>query len=65
MPSIEWAEVDLRVLDENRLSINASGKVQDRIWAIKAVDYKAAFTAISDQTLCTVAAIADAGDLGG
>lgn len=63
-PSTPWHELELRVLDGKKMSVNASGRVQDRIWAMRAIDYKVAFTTTAGQVLCTVAAIADAGDLG-
>jgi NTP pyrophosphatase (non-canonical NTP hydrolase) len=59
-----WNRLELLLLDGNRVSVTAFGEVQERIWAIRAVDYKAAFTVMAGQTLCTIAAIADAGDLG-
>lgn len=57
-------ELELRILHGNKMSVNASGRVQDRIWVTRVVDYKVAFTTAADQVLCTVAAIADPGDLG-
>jgi len=44
--------------------VNAFREVQERIWTIRAVDYKVAFTISAGQVLCTIAAIADTGDLG-
>lgn len=62
--STPWCELELRIFDLNRMSVNASGEVQNRIWAMRAVEHKVAFTAAVGQVFCTVAVIADAGDLG-
>ena len=62
--STPWDELELRIFDRNRMSVNSSGQVQNRIWAMRAVEYKVAFTAAAGHVFCTVAAIADAGDLG-
>lgn len=59
-----WDHLDIRILDGNKVSVIASGEVQEQIWAMRAVDYKAAFTVSRGQMLCTIAAIADASDLG-
>jgi NTP pyrophosphatase (non-canonical NTP hydrolase) len=61
--SIPWHEVELRIFGRNRMSVDASGEVQNRIWSMRAVEYKVAFTAAAGQVFCTVAVIADADDL--
>lgn len=58
-----WHQLEIKLADGNKVSVNASGAVQEKIWSIGAVDFKAAFTMVSSQTLCTIATIADAGSL--
>jgi len=54
-----WDELQLRLLNRAKVSMKASGAVQERIWDIQAVDYKVAFTTVADQILCTIAVIAE------
>lgn len=56
-----WHQFSVALLDGDRISVAAMDEVQDRIWAIGAVDYKVAFTTTGGRTLCTVLAIADSG----
>lgn len=57
--SAPWHEFSVVLLDGDRISVVAANDVQDRIWALGAVDYKVAFTTAGGQTVCTIAAIAD------
>jgi NTP pyrophosphatase (non-canonical NTP hydrolase) len=50
-------------LDGSSVSLRASAKVLERIWKLKAVDYKVAFTTVSGCTVCTASAIADVRDI--
>ncbi|MFN4281420.1 MAG: MazG nucleotide pyrophosphohydrolase domain-containing protein [Alphaproteobacteria bacterium] len=62
-PVSMWLQVDIRVVDGNKISVSARGDVQERIWSMQVVDYKAAFVNMTDNVLCTIAAIADVEDL--
>lgn len=64
-PMTPWDSFSVTVLDGGRMSVDVMDEVQDRAWALGAVDYKVAFTTAGGQTLCTVAAIADSGDIAG
>jgi len=58
-----WNQLQIWLQDEGRVCVKLTGEVQTQAWSILALDYKAAFTASSDQIFCTAAAIADPADL--
>lgn len=58
-----WNEIEIRLQEGSRVSVKLFGKVQDRAWTVRAVDYKIALTKVSGTIFCTAAAIADVGDL--
>lgn len=59
LPTTLLDQLRLEVIDGNKLSVSASGDVQKRVWALRAVDFKVAFATAGGAVVATVAAIAD------
>ena len=58
-----WKEIEVRLDVDNAIYVKAVKSVQQRAWALRAIDYKAAFTRSGDQVICTATAIADVIDI--
>jgi hypothetical protein len=56
-------EIELRLEVGNRVYVKAMKSVQQRAWALRAIDYKVALNRGSSEVICTVTAIADVGDI--
>jgi hypothetical protein len=57
-----WDQLEIDLLAGNRISVKASGRAQERIWAMGAIDFKVAFAVAEGQgVLCSAMAIADLG----
>jgi hypothetical protein len=57
------SQLEVRIENRNRVYVKAMKDVQDRIWSLRATDYKVAFTTSSEQIICTATAIADMRDV--
>jgi NTP pyrophosphatase (non-canonical NTP hydrolase)/phosphopantetheinyl transferase (holo-ACP synthase) len=57
-----WNELELQVVDNSQISVRATGAVQQRIWELRAVDFKVAFATAGGAIVATVVAIADVTD---
>jgi hypothetical protein len=58
-----WPQLQVRLDTENLVYVKATNEVQDRVWSLHAIDYKAAFTGSSGQIICTATATADIRDV--
>jgi len=58
-------EIELRLDVGNRVYVKTIKSVQQREWALRAIDYKIAFSPGSSEVICTATAIADVGDISG
>ena len=58
-----FAQIEVRLDDVNTLYVKAKEKALERAWALRAVDYKAAFIESAGSVLCTATAIADVADV--
>ncbi len=56
-------QMNIWLHERNRVYVTAMKEVQQRAWALRALDYKVAFTRLSDQVICTATAIADVSDV--
>jgi hypothetical protein len=58
-----WAEIEVRLDVGNRVYVKTFKSVQQRAWALRAVDYKVAFGRGSSEVICTATSIADVADV--
>lgn len=58
-----WSQIEVRLDAMNTLYVKVREKALDRAWALRAVDYKAAFIESAGSVLCTATAIADVADV--
>jgi NTP pyrophosphatase (non-canonical NTP hydrolase) len=58
-----WMEIEVRLDVGNRVYVKAMKSARQRAWALRAIDYKVAFTRSSTDVICTATAIADVGDV--
>ncbi len=58
-----WSQIEVRLDAMNTLYVKAREKALDRAWALRAIDYKAAFIESAGSVLCTATAIADVADV--
>lgn len=58
-----WPQIEVRLDDMNTLYVKAKNDALERAWALRAVDYKAAFIESAGSVLCTATAIADVRDV--
>jgi NTP pyrophosphatase (non-canonical NTP hydrolase) len=56
-------ELELRLDPGGRVFVRAVGSVQQRIWVVRAADYKLAFATSPSQIICTATAVADVRDI--
>jgi NTP pyrophosphatase (non-canonical NTP hydrolase) len=62
LPLTAWDQLDIDLLPGNQISVKASGHAQDRIWAMRVIDFKVAFAVAREQSmLCSAMAITDLG----
>jgi hypothetical protein len=57
------ADIELRLDAGNRVYVKTVRSVQQHVWALRAIDYKVAFSRNSSEIICTATAIADVGDI--
>jgi NTP pyrophosphatase (non-canonical NTP hydrolase) len=58
-----WPQIEVRLDNLNTPFVKTKDKALDRAWALRAVDYKAAFIESAGSVLCTATAIADVADV--
>lgn len=59
-PTTLASQVDVRLLDDNQISVIATDQVQDRIWELGAVDFRTTFTTEGESAFCIAVALSDA-----
>ncbi len=58
-----WKEIEVHLEAGNRVYVKAAKFAQQRVWALRAIDYKVAFNRRGADVTCTATAIADVGDM--
>jgi phosphopantetheinyl transferase (holo-ACP synthase) len=58
-----WTEIEVRLDVGNRVYVKAMKSVQQRAWALRAIDYKIAFSRGASEVISTATAIADVSDI--
>jgi len=58
-----WRDLEIKLLDDHRVCVRAKGKVQERMWEMKAISFQLAFKESDSNVECTAIAIADIKDL--
>lgn len=59
LPVNDWKDMDVKVLPDSRVCVQARGTVQSRMWEIGAISFQLAFAEADDSIDCTAIAIAD------
>lgn len=59
---VMWPEIEAKLLSRAAVSIKATATVRERVWRLKAVDYKVAFNRIGEEVMCIATAIGDVAD---